>query len=193
MMKTVGILLAGGESRRFGSPKAFAEKNGTYYYSYVFNAMTPFCDEIVISTRPELIRRFEQHEVTITDASPFQGHGPLTGIYTVMEAYPAERYIVLPCDMPYMSAEAVEQLLIHASPNVTVSAVQLKDTQLPLVSVWNYQMKELLLRQLEQGNLRVMSLFDQVQVNWIPGQQISRDETTFSNINHPADIERGQP
>lgn len=190
-MKTVGILLAGGESRRFGSPKAFAKKEDRYFYSYVYEALAPSCDHVVISTRPELVERFDQHQVTITDVSPFEGQGPLAGIYSVMTTYPAERYIVLPCDMPYVSAEAVEQLLIHASKEVAVSAVQLGDTLLPLVSVWDKQMKELLLTNLEQGNRRVMAILEQVGVQWIQGEHLVKDVTMFRNINHPEDEERG--
>ncbi|WP_349252454.1 NTP transferase domain-containing protein [Anoxybacillus kestanbolensis] len=33
VFRMVGAILAGGESRRFGSPKAFAKQNGVYFFN----------------------------------------------------------------------------------------------------------------------------------------------------------------
>ena len=57
-MKTVGIVLAGGLSRRFGSPKAFARLEAKYFYERAVEAYEPFCEEVVVVTRQELVDRF---------------------------------------------------------------------------------------------------------------------------------------
>ena len=58
MTVLVGILLAGGLSRRYGSPKAFAEIEGELFYERAYNALAAVCGDVIIISRPELIDHF---------------------------------------------------------------------------------------------------------------------------------------
>ena len=106
----MGIVLAGGLSRRFGSPKAFARIENEYFYERAIDALEPHCDEVVIVTRPELLDRYAPSEKVITDLPEFAGLGPLAGILSAMESVEADRYVVLPCDMPYVNAEVIRRI-----------------------------------------------------------------------------------
>ncbi len=66
-MKTVGVVLAGGLSRRFGSPKAFARIGTEYFYERALEALEPFCEEVIVVTREELLERFAPGVTTMTD------------------------------------------------------------------------------------------------------------------------------
>ncbi|HEX5563504.1 MAG TPA: molybdenum cofactor guanylyltransferase [Sporosarcina sp.] len=189
-MKTAGIVLAGGLSRRFGSPKAFAAWGDRYFYELSLDALTPYCEESIIVTRPELVERFSEGLNVTTDIEPFMGQGPIAGILSGMEKLRAERYIVLPCDMPFMTADVVGRLLDSHSSGVT--AVVLDGKLHPLVSVWDAAVLPDLRESLENGKRRVMDVQEKHGVRWIEGELLTEDDAhrIFMNANTPDILER---
>src|SRR5690625_3603911 len=91
-----GILLAGGLSRRYGMPKAFAEINGEKFYEISYRILDHVCDDVTIVTRPELVEQFPRDLHVIIDDAFYRGCGPLAGIYSAMNVHKADRYVVLP-------------------------------------------------------------------------------------------------
>ncbi|AOV08954.1 molybdenum cofactor guanylyltransferase [Sporosarcina ureilytica] len=190
-MKTVGIVLAGGLSRRFGSPKAFARMGNKYFYEYATAALAPHCDQIVIVTRPEHVEHFSNELHVITDDDRFTGLGPLAGIYSVMNIIAAKRYVILPCDMPYIEASVIEGLMPYRQEDVI--AVKTSDTHHPLVSVWHWRVKEKLQQSLEQRRLSVMKFLKEVDILWVDGDGLTKHANKiFKNINYETDLERGE-
>ncbi|MCM3709420.1 molybdenum cofactor guanylyltransferase [Sporosarcina luteola] len=189
-MKTAGIVLAGGLSSRFGSPKAFAEWEGRPFYEVSLTALSPFCEESIIVTRPELVERFPEGMHVTTDIEPFRGEGPIAGILSGMEKLCAEHYIVLPCDMPFMTADVVGRLLECHSSGVT--AVVLDGKYHPLVSIWDAGTLPGLREALENGKRRVMDVQEKHGVRWIEGELLTEDDArrTFMNANTPDVLER---
>lgn len=98
-MKHVNVLLAGGASRRFGEPKAFVKWKGRMFYECAKEALG---EQTVIISRPEFIDRFQENgeNEVYQDAEPFQGMGPLAGIYTAFKKTDGDLYTVLSCDTP---------------------------------------------------------------------------------------------
>ncbi|MCZ2260274.1 molybdenum cofactor guanylyltransferase [Sporosarcina sp. G11-34] len=189
-MRTVGIVLAGGLSRRFGSPKAFASIGEEYFYERAVEALTPHCEEVVIVTRPELRNAYPAELKVIQDLPEVAGFGPLAGILSAMEFVEADRYVVLPCDMPYVDESIVGQLLdCHGE---VVTAVIAEGKHHPLVSVWDRKSKEPLREQLEKGQFRVINLLDKLGVAWVDGHLLTDDEqSVFRNVNTPTDLDWG--
>lgn len=188
-MRTVGIILAGGLSSRYGSPKAFAKWEGVHFYKLTMQALAPHCDETVIVTRPELVERFDCLLQVVTDLAEVAGEGPLAGILSGMEAVEADRYIVLPCDMPFMTSEVIGRLVECYESAVT--AVVLEGKLHPLVSVWSGMAKVELRSALDSGQRRVMNVQEKLGVKWIEGIALSDNPRhVLMNVNTP-DILRG--
>src|SRR5690625_2445000 len=150
---SVGILLAGGMSRRYGSPKAFAQYDGKYFYEVAYEALATFCQHVIIVTRQELIERFPKDLHIIMDDPLFVGDGPLAGIYSVMENINANQYVVLPCDMPLVTSQVLEQLIEQHEHSVSI-AVHKEKIQ-PLVSVWSKEVKADIYTALKNGHLKM--------------------------------------
>lgn len=184
-MDTVGIVLAGGLSRRFGSPKAFAQWNGKAYYQIAVDALTSISFRIVVVGRPEHRECFDPETTVIYDVEAFAGCGPLAGIYSAMEACPAPRYAVLPCDMPYMRPEVME-LLAKGYAGEDAVAVEADGVRHPLVALLGQRMKDVIRLSLERGEYSVMKLLEQVQSRWVQGSELTANPgRVFQNKNTP--------
>ena len=189
-MKTVGVVLAGGLSRRFGSPKAFEHFGTGYFYERALEALEPFCEEVIVVTREELLERFPTGVTTMTDFPEVAGLGPLAGIFSAMEAVEADSYAVLPCDMPYVDYNIMNGIReLHQG---SVTAVLASGKYHPLVSIWGKELKKPILDALENEQLSVMKFLKNLDVTWINGSLLTENEKhVFTNINMPSDLERG--
>lgn len=190
MKQTVGVLLAGGQSRRFGSPKAFATFEGLPFWRYSFNALRPYCDEVVVVTRDEFRDDFQEELRVTTDIAEFAGMGPLAGILSGMELVDAARYVVLPCDMPFMTRKVIAELLDKHAGDIT--AVVVEGKLHPLVSIWQAGVKPTIRQALRDGNRRVMDVQEIHHAQWVEGARLTDSPTlVFKNVNTPCELERG--
>ena len=188
-MRTAGIVLAGGLSRRFGSPKAFARIGNEFFYERATYALEPHCVEVIIVTQPELMERYPAEVRVITDIAEVAGFGPLAGILSAMESVEADRYVVLPCDMPYVDNNVIEKLTVLHEKGVT--AVVADGRFHPLVSVWDSELKCVLIEMLRAKQFKVMDLLRKLNVTWIDGSSLTKNEkAVFVNVNTPTDLER---
>lgn len=190
-MQIVGVLLAGGQSSRFGSPKAFAKMEGKYFYERAYEALASVSEHVVLVTRAELLPRFPKHLHVVTDVAQFQGDGPLAGIYTAMLEKQAHHYVVLPCDMPYIDSVVLNDVVTHASnaDNVCVCAVRCAGELHPLVSYWSRVMLDPIQLALEQGQRSVMKLLRATDSVWLDGAKlVDRPQQIFSNVNWPTEL-----
>ncbi|MBY7142079.1 molybdenum cofactor guanylyltransferase [Virgibacillus sp. NKC19-3] len=187
--KIQGVILAGGMSRRFGSPKAFAEKDGVPFYYYSMAVLKPFVNSMLIVTNPKLHHLFDKEDENIpvvNDLENYRGQGPLAGIYTAMETCNANWYMVLPVDVPFMESQVIEKL-VHSIDTEDVDAVipVVAGKLQPLVSVFHHSLKDVIKSQLDNGKRAVEPLLKKCKVSYIR----LNSEKAFININHQSDYQ----
>jgi molybdenum cofactor guanylyltransferase len=90
-----GILLAGGASSRFGSPKELAEYEGETLADRAWRLLEEACDERLVVGRGGL-------------ADP--GTGPVAAIAVGLRAAEHELAVVIPVDMPLLTPDALRLL-----------------------------------------------------------------------------------
>jgi molybdenum cofactor guanylyltransferase len=90
-----GILLAGGQSRRFGSPKDEAVFEGETLAARARRLLAEACDETVVVGRGGL---------------PDPGTGPVAAIGVGLRAAAHDLAVVIPVDMPLLTADALHAL-----------------------------------------------------------------------------------
>lgn len=106
-MSLLGVLLAGGSSRRFGSPKALARLHGRPLWSLGLEALEACGGTVVaVANDPEVSSRLP---VPVRpDLRP--GLGPLAGLETALvwaQDEGAEGVLIVGCDMPWLGTDPV--------------------------------------------------------------------------------------
>ncbi|OWR32599.1 molybdenum cofactor guanylyltransferase [Saccharibacillus sp. O23] len=185
--RTVGILLAGGLSRRYGSPKAFARYEGRLFHERAYEALSAACRLVTVSSAASLAERFPGAYDVQVDLPEVSGRGPLAGICTVMRRIPAERYLVLPCDMPRVGPRTIRRLaeLAQTRPEADVAAVRAGDAFVPLLSVWRAGLADVLEQEISADRLSVMKLLAKLNTVWLDASRIDEDLRVFDNFNTP--------
>src|SRR5699024_11162147 len=179
--QTVGILLAGGMSRRFGTPKAFQDWNGIPSYEYVYTALQAVCDDIIIVTRPQLKRRFPDKYHTVVDEEAYAGCAPLAEIFTGMHRKGDDQYIVLPCDMPLINGDIMRALFRDHQASATV--VRTKEELQPLVSISDKTCEPILENALIEQQYGMKKLLTKLQVHTVSDISLTGEPGRFMNIN----------
>jgi len=107
------LILAGGESRRFGGPKAFEEFEGRRLIVRVSEALDDLVDETIVSVATSeaepRIRSVLPHAVIVADERP--GLGPIEGFRQGFRMARGGRVLVAPCDAPLLRAALYRLLL----------------------------------------------------------------------------------
>ncbi|WP_221565574.1 molybdenum cofactor guanylyltransferase [Alkalihalobacillus sp. TS-13] len=185
-----GIVLAGGESRRYGTAKALEEIEGRPFYKIALEILQPLVEHIVVVAHPSLQSSIdEQEDVTvIMDDPEFRGEGPLAGIYSGMKAYEAAYYLVLACDMPLMKQQVYRQLIsLHFLLKTDCSIVPgTRNRVQPLAALYPSAVKPVLFDLLKNERRRLTDLLSRLECAYISyhSHEMTR---CFRNINTPAD------
>ena len=107
------LILAGGASRRFGSPKALASFRGRAMIEWVAEAVRPVADELLVSVadaaQSEAIHERLPDARFVTDAR--RDRGPIEGLDRGLRAARGDLVLVAPCDAPLLRTDLYVRFL----------------------------------------------------------------------------------
>ncbi|MEH7386678.1 molybdenum cofactor guanylyltransferase [Bacillus sp. JJ1521] len=193
--KITGILLAGGESRRFGSHKAFAKLYQKYFYEYAIEAMEGNVGNLLIVSHPALVGQFQSQTSVevIQDLPKFKGNGPLAGMFTVMQKEVSDWYVVLPCDTPFVTDVLVKQLITFTTdPSIDAVVPVINGRQQPLIAVYHFRVAKKIEQLLKGQHLKMSHLLDSCHVKYVTNQDLQLQGLEFENINNQTEYEKIQ-
>lgn len=104
-----GVLLVGGASARFGSPKALARLRGETLAERAWRILGEACDERIAVGKGDLAVPFE---VLVEPAEP---RAPITGVVAGLRAAANAVAVFLPVDCPLVTPELLRELGEHAA------------------------------------------------------------------------------
>ncbi len=186
-MKTRGLVLAGGQSSRFGKDKALAHYAGKTFLETAVDLLDAVDVQPVVVTRGEADYSFLKCPVL---KDKLKAHGPLGGIYTAMSVYPGTRFVVLTCDMPALNVLALTKLLSYERVEDIVIFSHQGSIQ-PFPGIYSFSLSELIIRRLLRENYSMMGLIEEAQnKDILPWEG---DSSIFANINYPEDIPHLNP
>ncbi|MBS0388730.1 MAG: NTP transferase domain-containing protein, partial [Proteobacteria bacterium] len=116
-----GLLLTGGRSRRMQRDKAALEYAGQTQLARAMALLEPLVERSFVSVRADqLDDRQRASYACIADALP--DLGPIGGIHAALHAHPQAAWLVLACDLPFLDAATLQQLIAERDPRRIASA-----------------------------------------------------------------------
>jgi molybdopterin-guanine dinucleotide biosynthesis protein A len=167
-----GVLLVGGASRRFGSPKALARFNGKTFAEQAWGVLGEACDERLAfgKAHDELPLPFAVHD----DGTAVRA--PLAGIVAGLRAARNDVCVFLPVDVPFATAELVRKL----GEACRVAAVPSSG---PLPGAYSRSALPVLERRLSEGELALRDALAELDA-----VTVELDPSLLANINAPEEL-----
>ncbi|WP_273131040.1 molybdenum cofactor guanylyltransferase [Bacillus weihaiensis] len=188
MFQTIGVLLAGGESKRFGSSKAFATYRHHEFWEHSYNVLKNTTDHQLIISHPRDLDSYEQKSIPVLlDDLHVRGLGPLAGIYTAMNHYNSEWFVVLSCDIPKVTPEIIKKLLECSEENVQAVIPTIEGKIHPLIGIYHQSIFKQIETKLKKNELKMIKLLDEIQTKYVKEDQLGVTQNAFSNINSQED------
>jgi molybdopterin-guanine dinucleotide biosynthesis protein A len=135
-----GLILAGGLSSRMHRDKAALLYQGKTQLDRAFDLAAGHVDRVFVSVRAgQAGEPTRSDKPLIVDLPGLgKGEGPIAGIRSAMAAYPDVAWLVIACDLPFLSDAALEQLLKERDPSVLATAFRSAHDGLPepLCAIW---------------------------------------------------------
>jgi molybdopterin-guanine dinucleotide biosynthesis protein A len=147
-----GLVLAGGASTRMQRDKAAIEYHGQSQLHWTFQLLSQVCAATFVSVRPD-----QREEPTrsgfpqIVDRLP--GIGPIAGISAAMQAHPKAAWLVVACDLPFLSEATLRHLVANRDIHKLATAYRSSHDSLPepLCAIWEPHAREPLLAYVAAG------------------------------------------
>ena len=178
-----GLVLAGGKSSRMGQDKAALNYHGKPQIEHARDLLAGLCQEVFLSLRPD--QAAPAGWSTVSDR--FSGFGPLGGILSAQHTHPKAAWLVLACDLPYLTPACLQALLAGRDPwRLATAFVSTHDgLPEPLAAVWEPKSRFALHHFLALG-------YDcprKVLINTRPKLLTQADPRWLDNVNHPGEYQ----
>jgi molybdopterin-guanine dinucleotide biosynthesis protein A len=169
--RLTGVLLVGGASMRFGSPKALARIDGSTLAEIGWDKLA-FCDERIAvgKTADALDLPFP----VLDDGS--ETRAPIAGVIAGLRASAHELCVMLPVDMPRIEPGSLAALAA-ACDDVAMPPTG------PLPGAYRRSALPALERRLAAGELALHAALDQLRV-----RIVRIDSVELANVNTPDDL-----
>lgn len=193
----VGLLLAGGQSRRMGGgDKCLLELAGKPLLNHAIDRLRPQVSALVLSANgdPE---RFAGFDLPVI-ADPVEGFaGPLAGVLAGFDwahaHAPQARWVATAAtDTPFFPGDLVAKLLAATAKSYpAIALARSGDRAHPVFGLWPTSLRENLREALQSGTRKVLDWTDRhqtVTASFAPVEIAGRSLDPFFNANRPEDL-----
>lgn len=179
--QTIGaLILAGGMARRMGGQnKALLQLDNRTFLSRLEEALKGF-DEKLISVRDAA------GAAGSTFAPVFDqvlGRGPLEGLRCALRTCRSDGLIVVPCDVPFFSAEVAAALIAASEGYDAVVCRDRLGYLHPLCALYTRNCLPVIEEMVAQGNFRIMGIFDRVKGTVLDMNTANLSDDLLTNVN----------
>ncbi len=197
----LGVVLAGGASRRMGRDKALLrldrlDGRPALLERAVATLRVAGLEEVTVvvstSERGQSLREALPRLCDtpfLTDEAP--GCGPLGGLHAALRAFPGRDLLLVACDMPHLDARALRLLTAPSDDDIVAPRVSGRDQ--PLHARYGPACLPVATRLLQEGRIAMRDLLSAptLRVRTLDDAELARHGVparAFANVNTPADL-----
>jgi len=190
----LGVILAGGQSRRFGGgDKGFADLDGRPVLSHVIERFRPQVGRLILNANGDL-SRFATFGLEVVADREIPGQGPLSGILTALEwakrhAPDCTAVATVSTDVPFLAPNLIQRLEAERGDRVAIAVSA--GRRHPTIAIWPLTSRIAVADALQRGALSVDALAAELNAVAVPFPMGEIDGVTidpFFNVNRPEDL-----
>jgi molybdopterin-guanine dinucleotide biosynthesis protein A len=177
-----GLILAGGSSSRMRRDKAALAYRGRSQLDRAFDLLSRHVSPVYVSVREaQAADPTRAAKPLIIDS--VGGEGPMVGIRSAFAQFPGAAWLVLACDLPFLSDASLEELLRARDPSRLATAYRSAHDGLPepLCAIWEPAAAAALEAWHAEGRSCPRKLLIRNEVRLID----ARDPRALDNVNTP--------
>ena len=186
------IVLAGGQSKRMGTDKAFLDYKGKPFLRHILENLSSVSDNIVVVVN----RDFKDYEtiikdipqvILVKDLYPYEG--PLNGIISAKSEIKNKEVFISTCDIPILSIEFIKYLAKKIDGYDMVLPVVDSKKQ-PFNTIYKTKTLEIAEKLFNEGNRSLMKWIDNLKkiiINQSEIRQFKNAIFMYKSINTPED------
>jgi molybdopterin-guanine dinucleotide biosynthesis protein A len=165
-MEATLLVLAGGDSRRMGRPKAWLKVGDTILLRWVADRLAPDFSEVVASfAAPEQLEQTVPYRVVFDRKV---SAGPLAGIEAGLAAAHHDPVFVLACDMPYVTRE-LAAVAVAAARSCDAAVPRIDGRAEPACAAYRKSALPLITAALDAGHRKAADALALMDVTWLEG------------------------
>ena len=184
----LGVILAGGKSKRFGQEKSQVKLGDKTLLEHSLSKLKSKFDKILIVTNSNTIKDYK----TINDCIEGQ-LGPLVGVLSAMKWIKKNKFsynwiATFPCDTPFFNTSIIEEFFKASKLNDNLLYfVKSKEKRHNIFGLWSLKLIEILEKDIIENNYRKVEKWaNKIGVKTI---NVSYDDIDpFFNINTKEDL-----
>ena len=187
----LGVILAGGKSKRFGEDKSKVKLNGKLLIEYTLDKISQKFSKIIIVSNNLNIKNY----ISINDCVDGQ-LGPLVGVLSAMKWVKKNNFLynwvaTFPCDTPFFNTSLIDKF-IEASKlkENLLYFVKSKKKRHNIFGLWSMDLIEILEKDIKNSFRKVELWADKIGYENININEEKFDK--FLNINTKKDLEKAK-
>ncbi|RCW42019.1 molybdenum cofactor guanylyltransferase [Halanaerobium sp. MA284_MarDTE_T2] len=192
ILKINAILLAGGESSRYGENKALLSFKNKPLIEYVYNKLDSHFDNVIIIGPPKTYSFIAGAEIR---EDIIKNKGPLGGLYTGLYYSSTEYNFLAGCDMPFLDDDyfsflekKLQKELVQNKYEILVS--EYNGYLEPLAAIYSKNLLDKIKASLFSSELKIKSIYNKSRIKIIKEEELDSFfnlKKLFFNINYPQD------
>lgn len=192
-MKYSIAIMAGGQSRRFGSDKTLSYLNNKLLIEYILESCKDITNDLFIVSKE--IDKFSNLRGCNVYLDSYKQQCPLVGIITALNYSKNPICMILPADSPFYNSQILQILIDNMTNEYDIVVPVIDNKMYPLTSIYRINIKEKLTTYFLNGEFKLFKILKNFKVKYLDESffiSVDPDLYSFTNINSQEDLKNAE-